>query len=786
MKGAGSFVFLLLWAGPGMAADGFWIWAPGDHALQGVPAGQVRFFRRTFELEAPPVRGEVKITADDRYFLFVNGQPIGSDDHWYRAETYEIEAYLRVGRNVIAVQAENDQAGPAGLWVRVAVETAQGELRRLDSDRTWRVAAEAGAGWTEVDYEDSGWAAAEELAPPFGGPWGGGTNELPQPLEALRAEQLAAYRQLVRRQLLQRRRNVVPRPHSCSPLRPGGPGKDPLVLVQDGRPQVALVACSIDSQEMFAAQLFQAAVEELSGAKLEILDAAVTAFGPGQVWIIRAGCGALPRLGRPQAARTRKLPPEGYTFGWPAVDPPALLAIGHEDPALVYQVHTLVQLLEATGKTVRLPRVTLTDGPDTPVRGIVGGTGVEDLAWLSFYKYNAMAYGLNLLQPFSPDLIELTQYARQWGIELIGFWHLPQDFCYADAEARETLAQRLREAATLGFRALSLNADDFPDETVTDADKARFGPGLRGLFKAQRSLLEYLHRAVAGEIQLWFCPRVYYDVRHVSWEPAAPDPEAVAYRAALGGLPEDIVLWTTQPQLDYLRETNRLWRRRPMIWHNYYLDFSQCQARYFAAYPAVPREALRLSAGWWTEGDQFPGPTRASYVTHAAAVWNVAAPVSLEEALAREYGAAAGAALANYVKILNGGREPRGELVDHWDQPNGFPAKLWGTSAAGLLPHLPPGAATARDLRQRAEAAARARAVDLVGAGVPPDVAAALQASAEKMELNFRAFAARAELQGANVPESRRQLLTEARHRAIARLRELGAEEGYLRGLGEP
>lgn len=784
MKGLGGWIFLLF-AGTGMMAEEFWIWAPGDHALSGVPAGQVRFFRRTFGLEALPVRAEVKITADDRYTLFVNGREIGSDENWYLAETYDVQAHLRVGRNVIAVQAENNQAGPAGLRVQVMVQTGTGEPRRFDSDRTWRASSEAGAGWTEADYDDSGWATAEELAPPFGGPWGGGTNELPKPLEVLQAEQLAAYRQLMRTQFHQRGRNVVPRPHSCSLPRPGGPGKDSLVLAQNGQPQVSLVACSIDRQEVFAAQLFQAAVEELSGAKLELLDAAVTPFGPGQVWIIRAGCGALPRLARQQAARTQKLSPEGYTLGWhdfsPSSQAPAIFAIGHEDPGVVYQVHTLAQLLAVEGKTVRLPLLTLADWPDAPVRGIVGGAGVEDLPWLSFYKYNAVVYGLNPLQPLAPDLIELTDYARQWGIELVGFWHLPYDFPYADPATLETLAQRLREAATLGFRAFSINADDFPNETIADADRARFGPGLEGLFKAQQAMLQYLHKAVQGDLTLWFCPRVYYDVRHAHWEPAPPDPATVAYRVGLGNLPEDIILWTTQPKLDYLRETNHLWRRKPMIWHNYLLDFSQCQVHYFAAYPAVPREVVRLSAGLWMEGDQFQGRTRASYVTHAAALWNVAAPVSLGDALAREYGATAGAALADYVKTLQGGSEPRGKLVDHWDQPNDFPAKLFGTNGAGLLPHLPPGSATARELRKRAEAAAQARAIDL--AGVPPDVAEALRTDAEKIELNFRAFAVWAELRGTPVSESRRRDLTEEWNRAILRLQELGVETGYLRRL---
>jgi len=753
-------------------ADGFWLWSPEADSSQGVPTGERRFFRKTVELAEVPARATIEITADDRYVLFVNGAEVGTDDDWQVAETYEVAEKLRVGRNVIAVQAENHLAGPAGLFVRVRLTRADGGTERFDSDHTWRVATQAEAGWTAVEYDDSTWVEARELGPKAMAPWGGVRNELPRPMDEIQAANLAAYRRLARTQAQQAGRNLVPRPQEFEE------GEGSVLLVQAGKPCVDLVACYIDEQEMFAGRLFQAALEELTGATVAIRDAAVTPVQPGQVWIVRAKCGALPKEAKDLAERTWELSPQSYALRVHQPDPrPLVLAVGGEDPGVVYAVHTLVQLLQIDGRSARLPAVRLTDWPDTPLRGVVGGTTVEDLAWLSFYKHNAMVFGLGHAEPLSPDLAELTDYARRWGVQMVGFWHVPQDFCYADKEAVAQVTQRVLEAIELGFRAFSINADDFPDETITDADKNQFGPGLVGLLKAQTALLRAVSEEVGGTDELWFCPRVYYDVRRKGQEPTEPDADELAYRTQLGDLPPPIVLWTTQPKEDYLRETVALWRRKPMLWHNYFLEFSQCGARYFEGYPAVPRGVLEQGAGWWTEGDQFQGHTRVNYATHAAAVWNCAQPVSLREALAREFGAPAGAALWAYAQHLGASETPRGRLADHWDQPDDFPAKLFGTGWGGSLPRLPPGADTARDLRRRADAAAQARAIDFAAAGLPEELARTLRADAEKIELNFRIFAALAE--GLNA-DRRAEIQA-----AAARLKELGAAPEYLGWLAE-
>ena len=97
---------LLLPATPSLAAtetsedvtqesgDAQWIWSPA-HAKGEVPVGDC-FFRKSFDLKKPAI-GEIQITADNRFELFVNGQPIGRGQDWRQLQVYDISAPLRVG-----------------------------------------------------------------------------------------------------------------------------------------------------------------------------------------------------------------------------------------------------------------------------------------------------------------------------------------------------------------------------------------------------------------------------------------------------------------------------------------------------------------------------------------------------------------------------------------------------------------------------------------------------------------------------------------------------------------
>jgi len=165
------------------------------------------FFRREIDLGAAPDAATIRITADSRYQLFINGERIGrgpvrSPSHLRRFDTYDIAANLKPGKNVFAVLVHvygADTAwyeigpryprsifGDGGLWIEADFETGN-ETQTLLSDPQWRCLKSdawqqdtptAGwgqgliedadgnrlpDGWTQPGFDDSGWTEAREM-----------------------------------------------------------------------------------------------------------------------------------------------------------------------------------------------------------------------------------------------------------------------------------------------------------------------------------------------------------------------------------------------------------------------------------------------------------------------------------------------------------------------------------------------------------------------------------------------------------------------------------------------
>jgi hypothetical protein len=65
-------------------------------------------FRRPFDVDDVPPRAPLRLSADSRYVRWVNGTevgrgPIRSQPRRLRYDEYDVAAYLRPGRNVLAV-----------------------------------------------------------------------------------------------------------------------------------------------------------------------------------------------------------------------------------------------------------------------------------------------------------------------------------------------------------------------------------------------------------------------------------------------------------------------------------------------------------------------------------------------------------------------------------------------------------------------------------------------------------------------------------------------------------
>ena len=171
---------------------GAWIWFPEGDPKQDAPA-EPRFFRRTFAIPADVKirQARLYICADDQFEAWLNGKRVGSGADWRAAQRFEVGRFLRPGRNVLAVRAENapvpaGNKNPAGLMASLAVELEDEARLSVASDGEWRCCTTNAPAWTNNAFNDSAWRQAAVIAQYGDGPWGriAGKDELVVPFAA--------------------------------------------------------------------------------------------------------------------------------------------------------------------------------------------------------------------------------------------------------------------------------------------------------------------------------------------------------------------------------------------------------------------------------------------------------------------------------------------------------------------------------------------------------------------------------------------------------------------------
>ena len=135
-----------------------WIWSPA-HDKDKVPVGDC-YFRKTFSMQNPEA-GELRIAADNRFELFVNGERVGRGEDWRQMEVYDISTQLKTGLNTVAVHVTNVDAGSAGLVARVLVKEEGDTFQDYSTDATWRTSVRNYQSWTSPEFPDSQWVAAK-------------------------------------------------------------------------------------------------------------------------------------------------------------------------------------------------------------------------------------------------------------------------------------------------------------------------------------------------------------------------------------------------------------------------------------------------------------------------------------------------------------------------------------------------------------------------------------------------------------------------------------------------
>jgi beta-galactosidase len=121
-----------------------WIWVTGGNE----PDGTMWFYRK-FKLSEQPTFGEMAFTADDMSEVYVNDKHFPGNKNWRLSDYYDITKALRKGENIIKVRVK-DYGSAGGLLMELYMETADGESKRIVSDKKWKcfIGEKAPSRWT--------------------------------------------------------------------------------------------------------------------------------------------------------------------------------------------------------------------------------------------------------------------------------------------------------------------------------------------------------------------------------------------------------------------------------------------------------------------------------------------------------------------------------------------------------------------------------------------------------------------------------------------------------------
>ncbi len=174
--------------------DASWVCVPGA----GETDAGLYLFRKTLNLESVPQKFEVRVSADNRYKLFVNekmvsmGPALGDIEHW-NYETVDLAPFLKQGGNIIAAKVWNEgsQKPVSQFSFRTGflLQGTDEATKALNTNDSWQCfedesytpirqtvrgyyAAGAGEkidmnlavkGWEKAGFDDSKWQAAKPV-----------------------------------------------------------------------------------------------------------------------------------------------------------------------------------------------------------------------------------------------------------------------------------------------------------------------------------------------------------------------------------------------------------------------------------------------------------------------------------------------------------------------------------------------------------------------------------------------------------------------------------------------
>jgi len=147
---------------------GQWIWETNTLDKQ-----TVRFWK-SFPVPAGSkiTNANLRLTVDNGYTLFLDGQEIGRGSDWRTVTEYDVIQLLSPGRHVVAVEGFNDRL-EAGFIFVLGVGLADGRSFEISSDNSWLVAPDNEKNWAAKKSAPAGWHHAIVIGSIHHHPWEG-------------------------------------------------------------------------------------------------------------------------------------------------------------------------------------------------------------------------------------------------------------------------------------------------------------------------------------------------------------------------------------------------------------------------------------------------------------------------------------------------------------------------------------------------------------------------------------------------------------------------------------
>ncbi|MFC4722277.1 DUF1549 domain-containing protein [Geojedonia litorea] len=126
-----------------------------------LPEPGKRYFRKSFNVSKEAIKkGEVLISVDNSYVLYLNGKKIAQNKNWKVVDKIDVTEHLNAGKNTLAIIGKNGGAiaNPAGILFALKLDYKSGKSLLLKSDTSWLSSRELPQGnWVAVNYDDRSW-----------------------------------------------------------------------------------------------------------------------------------------------------------------------------------------------------------------------------------------------------------------------------------------------------------------------------------------------------------------------------------------------------------------------------------------------------------------------------------------------------------------------------------------------------------------------------------------------------------------------------------------------------